>query len=80
MLTVSLWDSCLSIENSDNEAINILTVSLWVSLWDPSFGPDEKVDGLIVGPLFWALYIYMYVCMYMHVKQMRSSAITPATW
>ena len=51
MLTVSLWDSCLSRENSDNEAINILTVSLWVSLWDPSFGPDEKVDGLIVGPV-----------------------------
>ena len=50
MLTVSLWDSCLSIENSDNEAINILSVSLWVSLWDPSFGPDENVDGLIVGP------------------------------
>ena len=44
MLTVSLWDSCLSIENSDNEAINILTVSLWVSFWDLSFGPDENVD------------------------------------
>ena len=54
MLTVSLWDFCLSIENSDNEAINILTVSLWVSLWDLSFGPDERVDGLIVGPLSWA--------------------------
>ena len=52
MLTVSLWDSCLSRENSDNEAINILTVSLWVSLWDPPFGPDEKVDGLIEGLLF----------------------------
>ena len=51
MWTVSMWDSCWSIQTSDAGAINMLTVPLWDSSWSAESSDDEAIIMLTVS--FW---------------------------